>query len=549
MLGYYNNEEWNLVYRVDELSGFNKNIVSDNESFVNVTLWKDLTYQGYNFRLAIRYYLGVDDNELTVIPYIKNLGVEIPYILGFACELKDVQVDMTPSGDYIEINGTSFYLNQSLNETYSDLINPCFYIREDLSNYSSESLYLRWDENLDYKVQVKSRTGQYNAPVTLGIKIGTLNVGQEKYTCLFWHDASSVVYYFNDYDTMEFWGGSPEYMVDGSVESFAMPGYNGSVELCISNTCSGENLGVISKVELRVNGYHQGESEGSIILRPVFKGLTDGENYTYETSSEGESNWSGWFDITDDEGRGEGESQQPWSWSEVKDLMCDVEAYIDGGCELFCSMIEIRVTYNCVPVISDPYPVHGSMDVALCPLLNITVVDGDDEFMNVTWFSNSSGSWQVFGVNNSVKNGTFYQVFSNASENGQWWYWKVMVDDGTTNVSSSVYRFYTGCQSKIVNTGSTNISGYLLIQVQFNNSGEWVLDTEVVNETSTSTVAIDGQLSLDTFFNGKVNTNDLSHGSGTYRIYAAFRNPDGDVLICDDDSLLEATYEFTITFE
>jgi len=61
-----------------------------------------------------------------------------------------------------------------------------------------------------------------------------------------------------------------------------------------------------------------------------------------------------------------------------------------------------------------------------------------------------------------------------------------------------------------------------------------------------STVTVGGQLGLDTFFNGKINTIDLNHGNGTYRVYAVFRNPDGDVLVCDDDSLLEATYEFTV---
>ena len=55
-----------------------------------------------------------------------------------------------------------------------------------------------------------------------------------------------------------------------------------------------------------------------------------------------------------------------------------------------------------------------------------------------------------------------------------------------------------------------------------------------------------GQLGLDTVFNGLVNTNDLSHGNGAYCVYAAFRDPEGDVLICDDDSLFEASYEFTI---
>jgi hypothetical protein len=49
------------------------------------------------------------------------------------------------------------------------------------------------------------------------------------------------------------------------------------------------------------------------------------------------------------------------------------------------------------------------------------------------------------------------------------------------------------------------------------------------------------------FFNGLVSTSDLSgYGNGTYRVYACFRDPDGNVLVCDDDSLMEATYEFTV---
>jgi PKD repeat protein len=548
MLGYYNNNnEWNLVYRVDNLSGFNKNIVSDNMSFVNVTLWKDLSYGGYNFRLAIRYCLGVDDNELTVIPYIKNLGQAIPYTLGFAWEIKDIQVDMTPENDFIEINGTSYFLNSTLDETYSNLIDPCFYIREDVSNISSETLYLRWDENLDYRVWVKSRTGQYNAPVTLGIKIGTLSVNQEKYTFLFWHDASEVVYFFNDYKTEECWDGEPQSMVDGSVESFAFvsSGEKNVVELCYSNTCEGDNRGVISKVELRVNGYHDGES-GSIILRPVFGGVSDGENHSFETP-QGEAVWSSWFDITED-GQGPwGLANNTWSWSDVKGLSCDVEASIEEEGQLFCSMIEIRVTYNNVPVISDVFPVHGSMDVAFSPTLNITVVDPDGDCLNVIWYSNCSGSWQVFGVNSSVYNGTYYQVFSNASENGKWWYWRVMVYDGSVYVNSSVFKFYTGNESKIVNTGSTNISGYLLIQVDYLVGEEWMLDTEVVDETSTRVISVGGQLGLDQIFNPEeVNTSSLSHGSGTYRVYAAFCDPDDDVLVCSDSSSMEAWYEFTV---
>ena len=53
---------------------------------------------------------------------------------------------------------------------------------------------------------------------------------------------------------------------------------------------------------------------------------------------------------------------------------------------------------------------------------------------------------------------------------------------------------------------------------------------------------------IDTIFNGLVNTNDLTYGSGTYRVYAAFRDPDGNILQCDDDTYLVATWEFTVTF-
>jgi len=112
-------------------------------------------------------------------------------------------------------------------------------------------------------------------------------------------------------------------------------------------------------------------------------------------------------------------------------------------------------------------------------------------------------------------------------------------------------------QSKIKNTGSTNISGYLLIQIHYdNNSGgggqqlepDWILENDTVNETTPRTINSGSQLALDTIFNGLVNTNDLTNDDGTYRVYAAFRDEDGDILQCDDDTYLVATWEFTVTF-
>jgi hypothetical protein len=549
MLGYYNNDVWNLIYRVDELSGFNKNIKSDNVTFVNATLWKDLTYSGYDFRLAIRYYLGVDDNELTVIPYIKNLDEEdIPYVLGFGWELKDIQVDMTPENDYIEIDGTSYFLNQTLNEIYTDLVDTCYYIREDKTGNTFESLYLRWDEDLNYKVKVESREGQYNAPVTLGIKIGTLSVGQEKFTHLFWHDASEIIYYFDGYDVNVTWSSNPGYMVDGNESSYASTTMGDDYEECDNNTCDGSYLGNISKVELRCKAYRSNQLDVDLILQPV-----PGSEYTFDVNVT--PDWSQWYDITS------GGSSAQWHWYEIKNLGCLVRSPITrDSFTLYCSKVEVRVTYTPKNAsgISNPNPPDGSKGIGIAPTLGITVADTDGDTMNITWWNNSSGTWQVFATNNSVGNGTYHQVFSNASENGQWWYWNVSVDDGEVVNSSDTFSFYTGYESKINNIGSTNISGYLLMKIDYYNetSSKWILDLEVVNDTTPRFIYISETLALDTIFNPcNVSTDDFNNSYGKYRVYVALCDPYGNPLVnniqqgvtSEEKVYIEDWYEFTVS--
>jgi hypothetical protein len=549
MLGYYNNDQWNLIYRTDELSGFTKNIDSDNSTYVNVTIWKDLTYQGYEFRLAIRYYLGANDNVLTVIPYLKNIdNQDIPYVLGFGWEMKDIQIDMTTSGDYINVNRTMYYLNQTLDNVYNNLSEPVFYLMENITDTNTKSLYLRWNQSLNYKLQVKSRTGQYNAPVTLFYRIGTLDTGQEKYTEMYWYDAEQVTYYFNSKSSSEEWASNPSKMVDGNTEFYASTTSNGDIELCNGNDCSGTDVGTISKVELRVYSYHSGDQRDTI-LRPVFGGTTDGSEYRYITVMFGM--WSQWFDITNDM-----YAPQSWTWTEIDNLDCDVIAEDDPLGQqftLYCSKVEMRITYtpyNIAPGISNPVPADDATGISIQPMMNITVNDQDGDTMNITWWSNSNGSWAIFGTNSSVSDGTYHQTFSNATVNGQWWYWKVNVSDGEDYNESSVYRFYTGNQSKIKNVGSTGIKGYLLMQIEYYNttSSTWILEQEVVNETTVRTINAGSTLALDTIFNPyNVSTSSFTNGDGTYRVYASFRDPDGDALVCDDENLLEAYYQFTVS--
>jgi hypothetical protein len=104
-------------------------------------------------------------------------------------------------------------------------------------------------------------------------------------------------------------------------------------------------------------------------------------------------------------------------------------------------------------------------------------------------------------------------------------------------------------QSKIKNTGDTDIKGYLLIQVQYYNStqGKWLVDKDTINETTARTITSGSQLALDTIFNGHVRASDLTHGIGTYRVYVAFRDPDGNILRTNDGTELEAWWQFSKT--
>ncbi len=107
-------------------------------------------------------------------------------------------------------------------------------------------------------------------------------------------------------------------------------------------------------------------------------------------------------------------------------------------------------------------------------------------------------------------------------------------------------------QSKIKNTGETDVNGYLLIQVQFYETGKgvaprWVVDNDTVNETTPRTITSGNQLALDTIFNGQIRASELTHGTGTYRVYTAFRDPEGNILRTNDDVDLEAWWQFNKT--
>lgn len=151
------------------------------------------------------------------------------------------------------------------------------------------------------------------------------------------------IYYFNSYSPFEAWETNPRYMVDGDIRRYASTTINGDIERLTSNTCS-EDIDRITMVEIRANAYYE-VNPVYLVLRPVFGGTTDGEDYSFIPQEGGPPGaWSEWFDITNDPS-----APDPWTSNDIVDLDCDVESRLgttDWPFELYCSMVQIRVTFG-----------------------------------------------------------------------------------------------------------------------------------------------------------------------------------------------------------
>jgi len=211
-IGYYSGETWNKIYCADELDNFNRNIETDGLTYVNATLWKDIVYQGYDLRLGVQYNLGLEDENLSITIYGKNLGIDIPFDLGFAWKIKDVEIPLGVGGDKIFINNSYFNLDENIDLLFKNMFKivqgenmtgydnetkPIYELINETVNISflkisgNDFLRLDWDENLNYVVKVFGDGNQSNFYTALLINAGHFNPQQEKSTTLYWIDADT----------------------------------------------------------------------------------------------------------------------------------------------------------------------------------------------------------------------------------------------------------------------------------------------------------------------------------------------------------------------
>jgi hypothetical protein len=98
---------------------------------------------------------------------------------------------------------------------------------------------------------------------------------------------------------------------------------------------------------------------------------------------------------------------------------------------------------NSLPLITDEVPANESTGISIIPQMSITVNDFEGDTMTITWYSNSEGSWQIFAIDKSVGNGTYYQTNSNFSDFATTYYWNVSISTSMCTNDSDIYHFNT----------------------------------------------------------------------------------------------------------
>ena len=478
MLGYCAGDDWNLIYRTDELSGFSKTIDTDGSTYINITMWKDLSYSGYDFRLAIVYYLELNDENLTVIPYIKNLGVEIPFVLAFGWELKDIQIDMTVEYDQIYINNiTSYMLNQALDESYTGSdTDGVFYLQNNISGNINKDLYLKWDSSLTYLLTVKSRVGQYNAPVTLFIRIGTLNVGQEKFTKMYWHDSDTL---YERYTSGED-GGTGANADIWEAQTFTI-GNTGTDE---EHTVTYVNLRVYKEgspgtVTVSIRATAGGAPTGSDLCS-VGQSVPYGTNWvTFTFASPTLLSASTKYAIVTRAPDGDGSNYVSWREDRTSPTYTGGSSFesSDSGSSWSAQATKdflFQEYGNVPPNQTGESPTNGSNGIGFLPSLYVTCTDTSDT-MDAMWYSNSSNSWVQFASNGTIANNTnITQSFTNATGYNTKYWWSVNLTDGFGWINKT-YHFTTINTLSLINasTGIEKINATLHGYLTNNASGSY----------------------------------------------------------------------------
>jgi len=113
---------------------------------------------------------------------------------------------------------------------------------------------------------------------------------------------------------------------------------------------------------------------------------------------------------------------QAWSWNET-----------DSCWSTTNSSDNATTDSDTAPNQNGVVPANASIDISITPDLYVLCTDADNDNMNATWWSNSSGAWLQFASNETgfANNTNITQSFTNATAYSTTYYWSVNLTDGT----------------------------------------------------------------------------------------------------------------------
>lgn len=162
---------------------------------------------------------------------------------------------------------------------------------------------------------------------------------------------------------------------------------------------------------------------------------------------------------------------------------------------------------NNAPTITGEIPANQSTGISTIPQLNVTVDDADDDYLNVTWRSNSSGTWTDFNYNSSLPGDSLptniSQTNSNFSAYSTLYYWSINISDGTT-WTNETYHFTTTATVIDVevspttwNHGNADVNTNIQENFTFYQNGSATIDITIgTNATNYTFVNYTGWLNL-----------------------------------------------------
>ncbi len=191
----YGDTKEDLINNYVELhsGGCNRIEQTDNETYVNITVWKSVSYLGKTGIIAKNSYIELNDDYMKETFYFKsndNINTDLWFIL----KRDNIDISNNNKSDYIEVynlDGTREYLNL----TYADE-NNLTVIRDNTE--IEQAIFL-----IDYETKEKilfqpNTTAEYkyiihDDKLFTAFKAGTFNVGQSKTLETYWVDAGGCL--------------------------------------------------------------------------------------------------------------------------------------------------------------------------------------------------------------------------------------------------------------------------------------------------------------------------------------------------------------------